>query len=151
VSAPETAPLSDKLLAFANEATDRAATFVRANRSNSSLNSGMALDLMRAAREALEARRIADRPLTDDDSAATAEHVKALRAQAAAAREALDEALEQRDDLARFLGQLAAKFESVETDTAARVAARIRYVLALVGEALTDENVPRPEAERNGT
>lgn len=136
----ETSDLADKLLAFSQDATDLATTCLGPNWT---AGARRALDLMRAAREALEARRIAEEPLSEGERAATAEHVKALRAQVATAREALGDVIEQRDDFAKFLRQLATQFESAETDTAARIAARIRRELAAIpspsiAEALSD-------------
>lgn len=153
--------LADKLLAFAHEATDRAATLIQPN----STGSGLVLDLMQAARGALEARKLAEEPLSDGERAATAAVIRALREKAEAANTTLGSVVEQRNELATFLGNLAAQFETAQTDTATRVAARIRRELADVltpGETEAardrlrargvelpeDENVPRPEAGR---
>jgi len=100
---------------------------------------------LRATREALEARRIAEEPLSDGERAATAEHVKALREKNATAEQALGDVVGQRDELAVFLGTMAGEFESAQTDTAGRVAARIRRLLAEVFPAADERDDGEPQ------
>lgn len=112
--------LADTLHAFAVGATDLAAEILTAREAGGGVR---AAAWMRAAREALEARPLAVEALADDERAATARVVQALREQA-------EERLEQRDALAGVLYKLARKFTEGRSATSLRIAAQIHRDLA---------------------
>lgn len=124
---PDANPLTESLLDFARDAAQVAVHMLSSEQPTAGAD---AASWMRAAREALEARKLADEPLTDGERAAFERLVGAQRENIAASSGALAAVIRQRDDLATFLSQLAATFESAQTDTASRVAAKIRHELA---------------------
>jgi hypothetical protein len=148
-----TGALDESLRVFAKAAAAKAAALLEQGQPRAGAH---AANWMRATREALEAARIADEPLTDSERVAVAEQVAALRRQIEAGDKLGSVLVGQRDEFAAFLASLAGEFESAGTPTAARVASRIRRELADVltpgeHEAARDRlrarGVPLPEDE----
>lgn len=126
---PPEALLADGLLAFGRAALGRADAIVNPSdrRMTVAADATEARTWAQAAREALEARKLADEPLTEGERAATAVVVKTLRHQLAAADERAERAARQRDRLAAFMGMMAEEFESPPgSDQARRQAGRLR-------------------------
>lgn len=122
--------LADELKGYARKALGRASD---ADSPQASLNH------MQAAHEALKAAQLASEPVTDAEREATAEQVASLHQRLWVLGRVQAQACTESGHLAQFLRKLAGEFESAGTDTAARVASRIRLTLHDVLGAEPDE------------
>jgi hypothetical protein len=133
--------LAEALRAFAVGAADLAAGILDGGQPRAGAH---AASWMRASREALEAARLAAEPLTDDERADLERHIAHLHTKVDTVTQALDSSVEQRDSLASFLLDLAARLDSAPSPTSLRLAGAIRgkledmvpdYLGALADEA----------------
>lgn len=122
--------LPDDLLAYARKAA------AAANRLTPDVGAGVpghaadALAYMRATREALQARHLAEEPLPPDERAATAHVIGRLRRDLETVGLAHAGAERQRDDLAAFLQRLADEVDALHTPGTDALTGRIRRHLA---------------------
>jgi DNA-directed RNA polymerase subunit RPC12/RpoP len=112
--------LADKLLGFARASLDRA----------EHADARESREWAQACRWALEARKVADEPLTEGERHAAAAALKELRRHLGAALGQTKATERQRDQLAAFMARMASEFESADTDQAKRQAARLRRAIA---------------------
>jgi len=127
--APES--FADRLLAYASKAADAADRLTPRQRASPMYgNAAEALGYMRAAREALQARQIADEPPSERERAAFEQLVRHQREKIATAGQALGDVIGQRDDLAAFLRRIAGEVDGLHTPGSDALAGRIRRHLA---------------------
>lgn len=147
IGLPDVAPLvpdllADELLDYARRALAAAENLVDPPKGNGSQPSpsgvlprpaghhgAAARDWIASARDALEARKIADEPLTAGERFAAAAALADLRKHLGASIGQTKAAERQRDQLAAFMERMAGEFESSGTDQAKRQAGRLRRAI----------------------
>lgn len=125
------ADLGDYLLSYARKAAAFADRLTPSDRSSGVPGHAVdALAYIRAAREALQARQIAEEPLAPGEREAAAYAISRLRRDLETVGRAHAAAEQQRDDLAAFLRRLAGEVDGLHTPGSDATAGRIRRHLA---------------------